>query len=98
LYVLGYRSSTYNRQPLAYVSLAAQKGHYALYLTCAYMDPADDARLRAAFAAAGKKLDMGKSCVRFQRLDDLPLDALGAFIAATPPEALIAKYEAARAG
>ncbi len=88
---------TYNRQPLGYVSLAAQKHHYALYLMCAYMDPADEAWLRDAFAVAGKKLDIGKSCLRFTRLDDLPLDALGAFIAATPPEALIAKYEAARA-
>ena len=88
---------TYNKQPLGYVALAARKGYYALHLMCAYMDPADDARLRAAFAAAGKKLDMGKSCLRFRRLDDLPLDALGAFIAATPPDALVAKYEAARA-
>ena len=90
--------NTYNGQPLGYVALAAQKSHYALYLTCAYMDPAGEARLRAAFAAAGKKLDMGKSCLRFKRLDDLPLDAIGAIIAETTPEAFIATYEAARAG
>jgi hypothetical protein len=89
--------NTYNKQPLGYVALAAQKHYYALYLTCPYMDPADEARLRAAFAAAGKTLDMGKSCVRFRRLDDLPLDALGAIIAETTPEMYIAKYEAARA-
>ena len=52
--------------------------------------------VRDAFAAAGKRLDMGKSCIRFKRLDALPLDALGRIIAATPPEAYIEQYEAAR--
>ena len=88
--------TTYNGQPLAYAALAAQKHHYALYLLGAYADPAQAARLAAAFAAAGKKLDLGKSCLRFRRLDDLPLDAIGEAIASTPPEALIARYEAAR--
>jgi hypothetical protein len=54
--------------------------------------------VREAFAAAGKKLDMGKSCIRFKKLDDLPLEALGRIVAATPPDAFIAQYEAARAG
>ena len=90
--------NTYNGQPLGYVALAAQKRHYALYLTCAYQDPAEALWLAAAFARAGKQLDMGKSCVRFQSLDDLPLDALAEFVARTPPDAFIAQYEAARAG
>jgi hypothetical protein len=87
---------TYNKQPLSYVALAAQKSHYALYLTCANQDEAAGHRLEEAFAAAGKKLDMGKSCVRFKRVDDLPLDAIGHIIADTPPDAFIAQYEAAR--
>jgi uncharacterized protein YdhG (YjbR/CyaY superfamily) len=90
--------NTYNGQPLGYVSLAAQKNHYALYLTCAYQDPAEAAWLADAFARAGKKLDMGKSCLRFQSLDDLPLDAVAEFVGRTPPDAFIAQYEAARAG
>src|SRR6478672_7900796 len=66
--------NTYNGQPLGYVSLAAQKHFYALYLTAAYQDDAGDgAWLRDAFARAGKKLDMGKSCLRFRTLEDLPL-------------------------
>jgi hypothetical protein len=89
---------TYNGQPLGYVALAAQKNHYALYLTCAYQDPAEAAWLADAFARAGKKLDMGKSCVRFRSLDDLPLDALAEFVGRTPPDAFIARHEAARAG
>ncbi|MET0400604.1 MAG: DUF1801 domain-containing protein [Longimicrobiaceae bacterium] len=87
---------TYNKQPLAYAALAAQKNHYALYLMCVYQDPQTEAAFREAFAAAGKKLDMGKSCVRFRSLDDLPLDVVGRTIAATPPEELIRQYEASR--
>ena len=90
--------NTYNKQPLGYVALAAQKSHYALYLTCAYQDEAGDgAWLRAAFAKAGKKLDMGKSCLRFTRLDDLPLDVIGEFVRRTTPAAFVAQYERARA-
>jgi uncharacterized protein YdhG (YjbR/CyaY superfamily) len=88
--------NTYNKQPLAYVALAAQKHHYALYRTGVYGDEDREARLRAAFAAAGKKLDLGKSCLRFRTLDDLPLDAIGEAVAALPPEVLIARYEASR--
>ena len=88
---------TYNRQPLAYAALAAQKSHYALYLNCVHGVDEREAALREAFTAAGKKLDMGKSCVRFKRLDQLELDALGHAIASTPPEAFIAQYEASRA-
>lgn len=89
---------TYNGQPLSYAALAAQKRHYALYLMGAYADPAQVETLQAAFDAAGKTMDMGKSCLRFKQMDDLPLDAVGAMIASTPPEALIAQYEAGRSG
>lgn len=85
---------TYNGQPLGYVALAAQKNYYALYLMGAYMDPAVDDALREGFANAGKKLDMGKSCVRFRALDELALDAIGTAIAAIPPERLIELHEA----
>jgi len=85
---------TYNGQPLGYVALAAQKQYYALYLMGAYGDPAVDRALRDGFATAGKRLDMGKSCLRFRSLDDLALDAVGATIAAIPPERLIAMHEA----
>lgn len=89
--------TTYNKQPLSYVALAAQKNHFALYLMSVYGDPEQEAGLRAAFERAGKKLDMGKSCVRFKKLDDLPLPAIGEVVAATAPEALIERYEASRA-
>lgn len=90
---------TYNRQPLGYVAIAAQKNYYSLYLMCAYTDTDDERELEAAFAKAGKKLDMGKSCVRFKRLEDLPpLDEIGKIIARTTPDEFIARYEAMRAG
>jgi hypothetical protein len=89
--------NTYNKQPLAYVGLAAQKRHYALYLMDVHENGEDEGRLREAFARAGKTLDMGKSCLRFTALDDLELDAIAAVIARTPPAAFIARYEALRA-
>jgi hypothetical protein len=87
---------TYNGQPLAYVALAAQKNKYSLYLTCAYLDEARATRLRDAHARAGKKLDMGKSCIRFKSLDDLVPDAIAAEIASTTPAQFIERYEAGR--
>lgn len=87
---------TYNGEPLSYAALAAQKSYYALYLMGAYGDEALRKQLEDAFVAAGKKLDMGKSCVRFRKLDDLPLEAIGTIVAATPPEAMIRQYEASR--
>ena len=87
---------TYNGQPLGYIALAAQKNHYALYLNCVYQDPEQEARLREGFKKAGKKLDLGKSCLRFKKLDDLPMNVLAELVAATPPDAFIKQYEASR--
>ena len=88
---------TYNKQPLMYVALAAQKKNYALYLTNVYDNkPAMD-RLAAAYKALGKKLDMGKSCLRFTSLDDIPLDVIGDIVASTSVEERIERSEAARA-
>lgn len=87
---------TYNKQPLAYVGLAAQKNHYALYLNGVYMSPERDAALRGAYAAAGKKLDMGKSCLRFKKLDDLVPGAVAEAVASLGVDDFIAMYEAAQ--
>lgn len=87
---------TYNGKPLGYVALAAQKHYYSLYLNNVYMDAELEMELRAGFEGAGLKLDMGKSCVRFRRLGDIPLDVIGNIVARTPPEAFIARYEVTR--
>jgi hypothetical protein len=88
---------TYNKQPLGYVALAAQKNHNTLYLMGAYADPAQEQKLKAGFARAGKKLDMGKSCVRFKTLADLPLDVIAEVVASTAPDEYIRLYEQMRA-
>lgn len=88
---------TYNKQPLLYVALAAQKNHESLYLPCVYASPLLEGRLQAAFAEAGKKLDKGKGCVRFRKAGDLPLEAIGDIIASTAVDTFIAQYEASRA-
>jgi hypothetical protein len=88
--------NTYNGQPLGYISLAAQKNYFALYLPCVYQDPRQQARLQEGFRKAGKKLDMGKSCLRFRKLEDLPLDAIADTVAATTPDEFIAGYERSR--
>ena len=87
---------TYNKQPLAYAGLAAQKNSNSLYLNCAYASPDRAEQFRKAWAASGKKLDMGKSCIRFKRAEDLALDVIAEEIAATSPSDFIAVYEASR--
>lgn len=87
---------TYNGQPLSYAALAAQKSYFALYLPFVYQDAEQAAWLKEEFRKAGKKLDMGKSCLRFKRVDELPLDVIAKAIASTPPERFIEKHEAVR--
>jgi Domain of unknown function (DU1801) len=87
---------TYNKQPLVFAGLAAQKNHAALYLNCVYASAERTERLKAAWAAAGKTLDMGKSCLRFKRPEDVAEDALAEAIAAVPVDTFIAEYEASR--
>ncbi len=85
---------TYNNQPLCLASLGSQKNHMAIYMMNVYSDPATDKWFRAAYKAAGKKLDMGKSCVRFKKVDDLALDVIGDAIARTGVDAYCARVEA----
>ena len=85
--------NTYNGQPLAYAGLAAQKNSNSLYLNCVYASTERAERLKQAWAAASKTLDMGKSCIRFRRASDLALDVVRDEIASTPPADFIALYE-----
>ena len=84
---------TYNGEALAIASLASQKRHMALYLNCEYASPTD---FRERWEATGRKLDMGKSCVRFRKLDDVALDVVGDTIAAVTVEGFIDVYERSR--
>lgn len=86
---------TYNKQPLMYVALAAQKNNYALYLTSVSSNKGLMERLSKAYKAAGKKLDMGKSCLRFKTLEELPLDVIADIVASVSVERRIELAEAA---
>jgi uncharacterized protein DUF1801 len=88
---------TYNGEPLCYAGLASHKDHLSIYLTGAYADPVVEKSIKDGFKKAGKKLDMGKSCIRFRAIDDLPLDVIGQAVAAIPPDAFVRQYEKARA-
>lgn len=87
---------TYNRQALWYAGLASGKGYMSLHAVAAYMNPPLQERLRAGFAAAGKKLDMGKGCIRFRRADDLALDVIADLISSTPLDRYVAAARAAK--
>ena len=94
---LSRHPNTYNGKPLMYAALASQKRHCSLYLTAVYADPDRRAEFEARYRETGKRLDLGKSCVRFRSLDDLPLDLVADVIAATPVDEFVAILEAARA-
>ena len=87
--------NTYNGQPLVFASLAAQKNHNALYLMSVYASEERARRLREGYARAGKKLDLGKSCIRFKRFEDVAEDALAEAISAATVERYVADCERA---
>jgi uncharacterized protein YdhG (YjbR/CyaY superfamily) len=88
---------TYNGQPLMYAALASQKNYMSLYLMNIYTDDESRLAFEAAYRATGKRLDVGKSCVRFRKLDDLPLDLIAETIAATGVQAFVELARAAQA-
>jgi uncharacterized protein YdhG (YjbR/CyaY superfamily) len=91
LYPAGYHCDP--KLPLPYAGLASQKNHMSLYLTCCYGDGKRESWLREEFAKAGKKLDMGKSCIRFKKLEDLPLAVIGKAIKNAPLKQYVAMYQ-----
>ena len=87
---------TYNKQPLAYISLASQKNHMALYLNNIYSDPKLSKWFIEEYKKSGNKLDMGKSCVRFKKLENLPLDLIAKVVAHTSVDQFIQFYKHAK--
>jgi len=81
------------KQPVTFAGLASQKNHMAVYLMCIYGHKEHDQWFRKEWAKTGKKLDAGKSCIRFKKLDDLALDVIGQAIARVPAKKYIAYYE-----
>lgn len=87
---------TYNKKPLMYAALASQKHHMALYLTGIYIDEEASEAFEEAYKATGKRYDVGKSCVRFRKIEDLPLTLIGDSIASLGVEEFIEKVKTER--
>jgi hypothetical protein len=83
------------RQPLSFASLASQKNHMSLYLMCVYGHEPLAKWFRDAWEKSGKKLDMGKSCIRFKRVEDVALDVVADAIRRVPAKKYIEHYEQA---
>jgi len=81
------------KQPLPFAGIGNQKGHIGLYLFCTYCDPSHKAWFTKAWKASGKKLDMGKACVRVKSADDVPMDVLAEALRMMPVDRFIDVYE-----
>ncbi len=89
-------ADTYNKQPLSYVAVASQKRHMAIYLMGCYMDQEQTKLLHDAFDVMGVKPNMGKSCVRFTKLEKIPLETIGKLVGMMSVDDYIKRYESSR--
>ena len=80
-------------QPLPFAGLASQKNHIGIYLMCVYADPEHEKWFKAAWLKSGNKLNMGKSCVRFTKIENVPLDVVTEAIRRVPVKKFIEFYE-----
>ncbi len=91
VYPAGYHCDP--KQPLPYVCLASQKNYMSLYMMACYGEAGEENWFRTEWAKTNKKLDMGKCCIRFRKLDDLALDVIGEAIRRVPVKKFIEYYE-----
>lgn len=88
---------TYNREPPMFAALAAQRRHLALYLTkMAFVQGGEEA-FKTMYLKTGKKLDMGRSCLRFKTAGDLATDVIAESIRSMPVDEFVKQYEVSRA-
>ncbi len=87
---------TYNKQPLMYAALASQKNHMGVYLTGIYISEESREQFEKAYKATGKRFDVGKSCVRIKKLEDLPLDLIGETISSISVDDLVRRTKEAQ--
>ena len=95
IYPAGYRANP--KEPVPFINVGSQKNYMVIHAMCLYADAKLTEWFTKEYAKSGKKLDMGKGCVRFKELEDLPLDVLGALVAKFPVAKYIKHYEAAMA-
>ncbi|MEZ6098866.1 MAG: DUF1801 domain-containing protein [Pirellulaceae bacterium] len=91
VYPAGYHCDP--RQPVPFVNLASQKNYVSLYLFCIYVNEELVEWFRDAWTSMGKKLDMGKSCIRIKKPDDVPLKLIGQTVKKVPVKKFLASYE-----
>jgi len=92
-YPAGYHCSP--KLPLPFINLANQKNFIALYHMGIYADPELLDWFVTAYPSHSKtKLDMGKSCLRFKKMDQIPFDLIGQLCQKMSPQDWIARYEA----
>ncbi|MBS1701258.1 MAG: DUF1801 domain-containing protein [Armatimonadetes bacterium] len=94
IYPAGYHCDP--KQPLPFVALASQKNYMSLYLSCLYLDSGQSQEFVERYKASGKKMDMGACCVRFKKLDDLPLELIGEFLSKISVEEYVEHYDKMR--
>ena len=97
-YPAGYHCDP--EQALPFAGLASQKNYMSVYLCTQYANPGEETRFRAAWAKAvqagkAKKLDMGKSCIRFKKVEDLALDVIAESVRSLSVDEFIEFYERA---
>ncbi len=93
IYPKGYQCNP--KLPLPFVNLGSQKNHIALHLMCCYGNPELKAWFEKAWQDAGKKFDTGGGCVRFKKLEEVPLEVIGQLVARLPVDVYIRGIEKA---
>ncbi|HMA59535.1 MAG TPA: DUF1801 domain-containing protein [Halanaerobiales bacterium] len=88
--------STYNKKPLLFAAISAQKNYFSLYLTPVYQSKELEKELKREYKKADLKVNMGKSCLRFKKLSELPLEFIGELISRIEVEDFIRIYEESR--
>jgi len=94
VYPDGYDSKS--KEPLQYVGLANQKNGMMLRLFCMYTNPELREGFEEEYRASGKKLDMGDGCLRFKKVENLPLDVIARLVAQLPVDKFVAGYDQKR--
>ncbi len=94
LYPAGYHCNP--KDPLPFINIASQKNFIALHHMGMYADPELLAWFQEEFPKhSSRKLDMGKSCIRFKNVEHIPFELIGALVQKMNPAQWIYLYETA---
>jgi len=91
LYPAGYHANP--KDALPFMSIASQKNHIAIYHMAMYEGALHDWFVKEWKKSSDKKLDMGKSCIRFKKPDEVPVKLFGALASKVKPTDWIEMYE-----